>query len=161
MVRVKRGKIAHKRRKNVLKHTKGFRWARKSKYKAAKEALLHAWSYAFRDRRAKKRDFRKLWQIKLNSACRKFDLSYSKFINLLKKNKIELDRKILAQLAEKHPKDFKKLEEFMFEEEKPTKLQPLWQEIIDKIEAAKVKAKEEEKERKKKEKEDKKKKKED
>jgi len=109
MVRVKRGKIAHKRRKNVLKHTKGFRWGRKSKYKAAKEALLHAWSYAYRDRKTKKREFRKLWQTKINSAVRNKGLNYSKFIKLLKDKKIELDRKILAHLASEKPEIFEKV----------------------------------------------------
>ncbi len=109
MVRVKRGTTAHKRRKNVLKHTKGFRWGRKSKYKAAKEALLHAWSYAYRDRRTKKRDFRRLWQIRINSTCRKQGLTYSKFINLLKKKNIALDRKILAQLAIEKMEIFEKI----------------------------------------------------
>ena len=111
MVRVKRGKIAHKRRKHLLKYAKGFRWGRKAKYKLAKDAMRHAWSYAFRDRRAKKREFRKLWQIKINSGTRKLGLTYSKFINLLNKNKIEVDRKILAQLAENHPEIFKKIVE--------------------------------------------------
>lgn len=111
MVRVKRGKTAHKRRKNLLKYAKGFRWGRKSKYKAAKEALLHAWTYSYRDRKNKKRDFRKLWQIKINAACRQQGLSYSRFINGLKKNKIEIDRKILSQLAENHPDIFKKITE--------------------------------------------------
>lgn len=109
MVRVKRGKMAHKRRKHLLKYTKGFRFGRKSKYRLAKEALLHAWKYAYRDRRTKKREFRKLWQIQINAACRQFGISYSKFINLLKKNKIELDRKILATLAQNHPEIFKKI----------------------------------------------------
>jgi large subunit ribosomal protein L20 len=109
MVRVKRGTIAHKRRKNVLKHTKGFRWGRKSKYKAAKEALLHAWSYAYRDRKRKKREFRRLWQIRINSACRRQGLTYSKFIKLLKDNKIEIDRKILAGLAKDEFQIFKKI----------------------------------------------------
>ena len=109
MVRVKRGTTAHKRRKNVLEHTKGFRWGRKSKYKAAKEALLHAWSYAYRDRKTKKREFRKLWQIRINSASRKEGLTYSRFIKFLKDKKVELDRKILAQLAEKKPEIFKKI----------------------------------------------------
>ncbi len=113
MVRVKRGKIAHKRRKKVLKHTKGFRWGRKSKYKAAKEALLHAWSYAYRDRRTKKREFRKLWQTQINAACHQQGLSYSRFIHGLKKKKIELDRKILADLARNHPKIFEKIVEKM------------------------------------------------
>ena len=111
MVRVKRGKTAHKRRKNLLKHAKGFRWGRKSKYKAAKEALMHAWKYAYRDRRTKKREFRKLWQIKINSACRKSGLSYSCFIHNLKEKKIELDRKILSELVKDHPKIFEKIVE--------------------------------------------------
>lgn len=111
MVRVKRGKIAHKRRKHLLKYVKGFRWGRKSKYRAAKEALLHAWSYSYRDRRTKKREFRKLWQIQINAACRESGISYSKFIYGLKKNKIELDRKILSQLAQNHPQIFEKIVE--------------------------------------------------
>jgi len=111
MVRVKRGKTAHKRRKNLLKHVKGFRWGRKSKYRLAKEALLHAWKYAFRDRRTKKREFRKLWQVQINAACREKEISYSKFIHGLKKNKIELDRKILAELAQKRPEIFEKIVE--------------------------------------------------
>ena len=109
MVRVKRSKAAKKKRKKVLKATKGFKWGRKTKYKAAKEALMHALSYQYRDRRRKKREFRRLWQIKINAACREVGLSYSKFINLLKKNKIELDRKILADLAENKPEVFKKI----------------------------------------------------
>lgn len=109
MVRVKRGKTAHKRRKRVLKQVKGFRWGRKSKYRLAKDALFHAWTYAYRDRRNKKRAFRALWQTQINAAVRKKDLSYSKFINALKKEKIEIDRKILVQLAQKHPKIFEKI----------------------------------------------------
>ena len=108
MVRVKRGTIAHKRRKNVLKHTKGFKWGRKSKYKAAKQALQKAWSYSYRDRKTKKREFRRLWQIRISAACRQNEISYSKFMFLLKKNKIELDRKILSELAQK-PDIFKKI----------------------------------------------------
>ena len=111
MVRVKRGTIAHKRRKNVLKHTKGFRWGRKSKYKAAKDAIRHAWSYAYRDRRVKKREFRRLWQTQINAACRPLGISYSKFIGGLKKKKIEIDRKILSTLAKKYPKIFEKIVE--------------------------------------------------
>ena len=111
MVRVKRGKMAHKRRKNVLKRTKGFRWGRKSKHRQAKEALLHAGTYAYRDRKTKKREFRKLWQIQINAAVRREGISYSKFISCLKKNKIELDRKILANLAQNHPQIFKEIVE--------------------------------------------------
>lgn len=111
MPRTKRGKTTHKRRKNLLKQAKGFRWGRKSKYKLAKQALMKAWSYAYRDRKARKRDFRELWQIQINAGCRQNGLSYSKFINLLKKNKIELNRKILAQLAKEKPEVFKKIVE--------------------------------------------------
>ncbi|OGZ35966.1 MAG: 50S ribosomal protein L20 [Candidatus Portnoybacteria bacterium RIFCSPHIGHO2_02_FULL_40_23] len=109
MPRVKRHKIAHKRRKNLLKHAKGFKWGRKSKYRLAKDALMHAWSHAYKDRKRKKRDFRRLWQIRINAASRENGLTYSKFINKLKKAKIELDRKILADLAMNHPEIFKKI----------------------------------------------------
>jgi len=111
MVRVKRGKIAHKRRKHLLKYVKGFRWGRKVKYRLAKEALLKAWIHAYRDRKKKKRDFRALWQVQINAACRNLEISYSKFINALKKNKIELDRKILASLAQDYPQVFEKIVE--------------------------------------------------
>jgi large subunit ribosomal protein L20 len=111
MTRVKRGKAAHKRRKNITKQTKGFRWGRKSKYKAAKEALMHAWTYSFRDRKAKKRDFRKLWQVQISAACKQHGVSYSKFIDGLKKNKIEIDRKILSQLAKEKPEIFEEIVE--------------------------------------------------
>lgn len=109
MVRVKRGKTAHKKRKKVLKYTKGFKWGRKSKYKAAKEALMHARKYAYRDRRTKKREFRKLWQIQINAACRKQGISYNKFIHGLKEKNIELDRKILSDLAKNNLKIFEKI----------------------------------------------------
>ncbi|MCP6718467.1 MAG: 50S ribosomal protein L20 [Patescibacteria group bacterium] len=111
MVRVKRGTTAHKRRKRVLKLTKGYRWGRKSKYRLAKDALVHAWTHAFRDRKNKKRTFRGLWQIQINAAAREKGISYSRFTNLLKKNKIELNRKILAELGQKHPKIFEKIVE--------------------------------------------------
>jgi large subunit ribosomal protein L20 len=109
MPRVKRGVIANKRRRNVLKNTKGFRWSRKSKERAAKEALLHAWTHAFRGRKEKKRDFRALWNVKIGAMVREEGLSYSKFIGALKKSKIELDRKVLADLAEHEPEVFKKI----------------------------------------------------
>jgi len=101
--------MSHKKRKHLLKYAKGFRWGRRAKYRAAKEALYHAWEYAYRDRRAKKRDFRKLWQIQINAACRQAGISYSRFISGLKKNKIELDRKILSQLAQTQPQIFAKI----------------------------------------------------
>ncbi len=111
MTRVKRGVQKRKRKKKIIKEAKGFKWGRKSKYKAAKEALMHARTYAYRDRRTKKREFRRLWQIRINAACRQEGISYSKFINALKKNKIELDRKILSTLAKDHPEIFKKIVE--------------------------------------------------
>lgn len=111
MVRVKRGKIAHKRRKRLLKYVKGFRWGRKAKYRLAKPALFHAWVHAYRDRKRKKREFRKLWQSQISAACQNLGISYSKFIHGLKKKKIELDRKILANLAKNHQKIFEKIVE--------------------------------------------------
>ncbi len=105
-MRVKRGTTHLKRRKRLLKKTKGYRWGRKKKAKLAKEAVLHAGAHAYRDRRRKKRDFRKLWTIKINAGARAHDLTYSKFIKALKDNKIELDRKILAHLAEHEPQAF-------------------------------------------------------
>ncbi len=121
MPRVKRGTIANKRRKNVLKHTKGFRWGRKSKFKQAKQALQKAWSYAYRDRKVKKRDFRRLWQIQIGAALRNFDLSYSRFIYFLKQKNIEIDRKILSQLAKEKPEIFEKIvEQVKIEQTKKT-----------------------------------------
>lgn len=111
MTRVKRSVQKRKRRKKLIKQAKGYKWGRKSKYRAAKEALMHAWTYAYRDRRTKKRDFRRLWQIRINAACQAHGISYSKFINTLKKNKIELDRKILAELAKDYPDIFNKIVE--------------------------------------------------
>ncbi len=111
MTRVKRGKTAHKRRKKVIKQTKGYKWRRSKTYRAAKEALMHALSSAYIDRRRKKREFRRLWQIRINAAVRKQDISYSKFIAGLKGTKIELDRKILAELAQKEPKVLEKIVE--------------------------------------------------
>ena len=96
----------------MLKSTKGFRWGRKSKERAAKEALLHAWSRAFRGRKEKKRVFRQLWNVKINAASRANGITYSKLIPLLKAKKVKLDRKILADLAKNEPKVFAKVIEF-------------------------------------------------
>ena len=109
MVRVKRGKTTHKKRKRILKQTKGFMWGRKSKYRLAKDALFHAWTHAYYDRKKKKGDFRRLWQIQIGAACKKQGLSYSKFIYALKKSKIEINRKILSELAREQPKIFDKV----------------------------------------------------
>ena len=109
MTRVKRGKTAHKKREKLLKHTKGFKWGRKSKERAAKEALLHAWTHAFRGRKEKKRNYRALWQTQINAASRIHGLTYSKFISGLKKANILIDRKILADLAQNEPDVFGKI----------------------------------------------------
>ena len=111
MPRVKRGVSASKRRKKVIKMAKGFRWRRKSNYRAAKEAVIKAGVYAHRDRRAKKRTFRALWIIRLNNALRENGTKYSAFIKKLKDRKIEIDRKVLSQVANVAPETFKKLVE--------------------------------------------------
>lgn len=111
MVRVKRGVTAHKRREKLLKYAKGYHWGRKSKERLAREALLHAWSYAFHGRKQKKSNARKLWQIKINAAARSYGVSYSKLIAALHKKGVQLDRKILAELAEQHPDAFQRIVE--------------------------------------------------
>ncbi len=113
MPRVKRGTMANKRRAKVLKYTKGFMWGRKSKERAAKEALLHAWTHAFQGRKNKKREFRRLWSVKINAAVREEGMNYSKFIAALKKKGVVIDRKILADLAEYEPTIFKKVVAFV------------------------------------------------
>ncbi len=111
MTRVKRGTIAHKRRKNLMKRTKGFLWGRKNKFRLAKEALLHAGQHQFNDRRKKKGNFRRLWQIRIGAATRQLGLPYNKFIAGLKKHNIEIDRKILSDIAANHNEMFKQIVE--------------------------------------------------
>ncbi len=111
MARVKRGTTVKKRHKKILEKTRGFRHGRKNLIKRAKEALLKSGVYAYRDRRAKKRAFRRLWIVKINAALREEGLTYSKFIDGLNKSKIDLDRKVLADLAQNHPHAFKKIGE--------------------------------------------------
>ena len=112
MVRVKRGVIAHKKRKKILKHAKGFKWGRKSKERLAREALLHAWPHAFRGRKERKRNFRNLWQIQIGAGARANGLSYSRLIDSLNKKNIALDRKILAEIAKNKPEVFTKIVEY-------------------------------------------------
>lgn len=107
MPRVKRGTTHVKRRRNLLAKTKGYKWGRKNLIKLAKVAAVKAGAHAFVDRRKKKRTNRALWQIKISAFVREHGLSYSKFINLLKVNNIELDRKVLADLAENNKKVLK------------------------------------------------------
>ena len=99
MARVKTGVVRRRRHKKVLKLARGFYSARHKHFRKAKEQLERSLVYAYRDRRAKKRDFRRLWIIRINAACRLNDISYSRFMNGLKKANIELDRKVLANLA--------------------------------------------------------------
>lgn len=111
MSRVKRGTVAHKKRKKILQQTKGFRWGRNSKYRLAKDALRHAWAYAYRDRRVKKRTFRQGWQRTISGALAEKDLNYSRLMNGLKNKDIQIDRKILSQLAKDHPEAFSQIVE--------------------------------------------------
>ncbi len=109
MTRVKKGVHALKRRRSVLKQTKGMRHGRSTKERQAKDALLHAGNYAFAHRKDKKGHNRTLWNIKINAGAREVGLSYSKLIDSLKKKNIELDRKILSTLAEHNPETFKRV----------------------------------------------------
>ena len=111
MARVKRGTQHTKRRKNLLAKTKGMMWGRKSKIRLARPAALKAGVYAYRDRRNKKRMFRRLWQLRINAAVRPLGMSYSRFMNGLKKANIQLDRKILSKLAIEQPAVFQKIVE--------------------------------------------------
>src|SRR3989344_9615058 len=109
MTRVKKGVNALKTRRNILRMTKGYRHARKSKERAAYEAIMHAGTYAFAHRRDKKGDFRRLWNVRLNAALEEKGLSYSKFMGALKKKNLLLNRKMLSELAASHPETFDKI----------------------------------------------------
>lgn len=108
MTRVKRGMSHVKRRKNLLEDAKGFRWNRKNLFREAKQAVIKAGSYAYRDRRVKKRTMRKLWITRLNIAVREFGLKYSSFIRTLADKNITVDRKVMSQLAMENPAIFAK-----------------------------------------------------
>jgi len=99
MPRIKRGVASRARRKKVLKEAKGYYGARSRTFKVAKQAVIKAGQYAYRDRRQRKRQFRRLWIVRINAAAAEHGLSYSRFINGLKKSSIEVDRKVLADLA--------------------------------------------------------------
>lgn len=111
MPRVKRGVAANKRRKNLRKHTKGYRWGRNSKITRVKEATAHAFQYMFAHRRKKKGDFRTLWNIRVNAAARQNGLSYSQLIAKLKARNILLNRKMLSEIAQTNPQVFAKIAE--------------------------------------------------
>lgn len=101
--------MKNKRRRNILSQVKGYRFGRSTKERVAKEAIRHAGVYAFRHRRAKKREFRNLWTLRINAAARPLGFSYSKLIGALKKSAITLDRKSLAALAKDYPETFARL----------------------------------------------------
>lgn len=99
MPRVKRGVQARQRHKKILKQAKGYYGARSRVYRVAKQAVIKAGQYAYRDRKQRKRQFRSLWIVRINAAVRQYDISYSIFMNGLKKAEIDIDRKVLAELA--------------------------------------------------------------
>ena len=106
MARIKRGVTKHRRHKKILKAARGYHGASHRSYKWAKEAVLHAWSYQYRHRRERKGDFRRLWIIRIGAACREAGTTYSQFMHGLKLAGVELDRKILADLAVLDPAAF-------------------------------------------------------
>ena len=109
MARVKNGAVTKARHKKVLKAAKGYFGSKHRLYKSAKEQLMHSGQYAFRDRKQKKRDFRKLWITRINAACRQNEISYSRFINGLSKAGVEVNRKMLSEIAINDPKAFTEL----------------------------------------------------
>ncbi len=109
MARVKNGAVTKARHKKVLKEAKGYFGSKHRLYKSAKEQLMHSGQYAFRDRKQKKRDFRKLWITRINAACRENEISYSRFIEGLNKAGVEVNRKMLSEIAINDPKAFSEL----------------------------------------------------
>ncbi len=110
-MRVKTGYTRRRRHKKILKMAKGFYQRRHSTYKNAEESVRRALAYAYRDRRVKKREFRRLWIARINAAVREYGLSYSKFMHALNEKGIELNRKVLSELAIRQPEEFKALVE--------------------------------------------------
>ena len=111
MARVKRGVVAHRRHRTVLERAKGFRYSRKLLFRPANEAVLHSLAYAFRDRRARKRDFRRLWIARINAAARLEGLPYNRLMYGLRQAGVEIDRKMLAELAVRDRGSFTRLVE--------------------------------------------------
>ena len=109
MTRVKGGTISRARHKKVMKQAKGYFGSKHRIFSSANEQVMHSGKYAYRDRRQKKRDFRKLWITRINAACRENEISYSKFINGLAKANVEINRKMLSELAIENPKAFSEL----------------------------------------------------
>jgi large subunit ribosomal protein L20 len=109
MTRVATGVKRRRRHNKVTTATKGYRGTRRNRFKAAKEAMIHARAYAYRDRRNFKRDIRRLWIVRVNAACREEGMTYSQFINTLKQQNVLLNRKMLAEIAVRHPGAFKNI----------------------------------------------------
>lgn len=109
MPRATNNVAARQRRKKILAAAKGYRLSKSRLYATAKDQVQRSWEYAYRDRRTKKRNFRRLWISRINAACRQFGISYSVFINKLSQKHIELNRKVLADMAVRNPESFKKL----------------------------------------------------
>ena len=113
MARVRNGVVTHRRHKKILKAARGYFGSKHREFKSAKEQLMHAGAYAYRDRRQKKRDMRKIWIVRINAACREFDISYSRFIDGLNKAGIEINRKMLSEIAINDKEAFKNLVELV------------------------------------------------
>ena len=109
MTRVRNGVVTKKRHKKILKEARGYFGSKHREFKSAKEQLMHAGQYAYRDRRQKKREFRKLWIVRINAACRENEISYSRFIEGLNKAGLEINRKMLSEIAINDPKAFTEL----------------------------------------------------
>ncbi|MDX2107274.1 MAG: 50S ribosomal protein L20 [Candidatus Melainabacteria bacterium] len=109
MARVKRGSVLRARHKKILKYAKGFRGSNSRLFIAANQTVMKAWRNAFRDRRNKKRDYRRLWITRINAACRQHGMSYSRFMNALMKAEVQINRKMLAEMAVSDKDAFKKL----------------------------------------------------
>ena len=109
MTRVRNGVVTKQRHKKILKEARGYFGSKHREFKSAKEQLMHAGQYAYRDRRQKKREFRKLWIVRINAACRENEISYSRFIEGLNKAGIDINRKMLSEIAIDDPKAFSEL----------------------------------------------------
>ena len=109
MTRVRNGVVTKQRHKKILKEARGYFGSKHREFKSAKEQLMHAGQYAYRDRRQKKREFRKLWIVRINAACRENEISYSRFIEGLNKAGLEINRKMLSEIAINDPKAFSEL----------------------------------------------------
>lgn len=118
MARVKRGSVLRARHKKILKYAKGFRGSNSKLFIAANQTIMKAWRNAYRDRRKKKRDYRRLWITRINAACRQHGMSYSRFMNALMKAEVQINRKMLSEMAIADKDAFKKLVDIASEQMK-------------------------------------------